>query len=103
MDHDRRTFLKTTSLVAAAAAAGVPTATQAVAQARSTPGELKELPKGLVLATLRRADGYGLGLRTDRGVLDVAAADAALPTRRGRARPPSVISSRSTKPRSGRA
>src|SRR2546422_3152317 len=75
MDHDRRTFLKTTSLVAAVAAAGVPTATQAVAQARSTPGELKELPKGLVLATLRRADGDGLGLRTDRGVLDVVAAE----------------------------
>jgi len=34
MDADRRAFLKTTSLVAAAAAAGVPAATEAIAQAR---------------------------------------------------------------------
>jgi 2-keto-4-pentenoate hydratase/2-oxohepta-3-ene-1,7-dioic acid hydratase in catechol pathway len=75
MEHDRRAFLKTTSLVAAAAAAGVPAATEAVAQARPSIGELKELPKGLVLTTLRRGEGYGLGLRTDRGILDVVAAE----------------------------
>ena len=40
-------------------------------------GEPKELPKGMTFATLRRPDGYGfgLGLRTDRGILDVAAAE----------------------------
>src|SRR5262245_49764493 len=75
MNGNRRAFLKTTSLVAAAAAAGVPAATEALAQARPASGELKEIPKGLVLATLRRADGYGLGLRTDRGILDVTAAE----------------------------
>jgi len=75
MDQDRRAFLKTTSLAAAAAAASVPAVSEAVAQTRSAPGELKELPKGLVLATLRRSDGYGLGLRTDRGILDVVAAE----------------------------
>src|SRR6516162_7037987 len=66
MDHDRRAFLKTTSLAAAAAAASMPPVSEAAAQTRSAPGELKELPKGLVLATLRRSDGFGLGLRTDR-------------------------------------
>ena len=66
MDRDRRAFLKTTSLAAAAAAAGLPVATETVAQARSASAEMKELPKGLVLATLRRAD---------RGILDVVAAE----------------------------
>src|SRR5262245_409642 len=75
MDRDRRAFLKTTSLAAAAAAAGLPAATEAVAQARSASVEMKELPKGLVLATLRRPDSYGLGLRSDRGILDVVAAE----------------------------
>jgi 2-keto-4-pentenoate hydratase/2-oxohepta-3-ene-1,7-dioic acid hydratase in catechol pathway len=75
MDGNRRRFLKTTSLVAATVAAGVPVLRESIAQTRSTPAEPKELPKGLVLATLRRPDGYGVGLRTDRGILDVAAAE----------------------------
>jgi len=81
MNHDRRTFLKTTSLVAAMAAASLP-GTGAVAQGPKTgantaakTSEPKELPKGLTFATLRRGDGFGLGLRTDRGVLDVTAAE----------------------------
>jgi 2-keto-4-pentenoate hydratase/2-oxohepta-3-ene-1,7-dioic acid hydratase in catechol pathway len=75
MNQDRRTFLKTTGLVAAAAAATLPAATEAAAQAPAQPSEPKELPKGMTFATLRRPDGYGLGLRTERGVLDVAAAE----------------------------
>src|SRR5262249_56134998 len=63
------------SLAAAAAAVGLPAATEAASQARSASAEMKELPKGLVLATLRRRDSYGLGLRTDRGILDVTAAE----------------------------
>src|SRR5882757_9536415 len=75
MDHDRRTFLKTTSLVAAMAATSLPASTDAVAQGSPKPGDPKELPKGLTFATLRRPDGFGLGVRTDRGILDVAAAE----------------------------
>src|SRR5712692_10460073 len=75
MDHDRRTFLKTTSLVAAMAAASLPAATEAMAQSGPKAGEPKELPKGMTFATLRRQDGFGLGLRTDGGVLDVVAAE----------------------------
>src|SRR5262245_24951883 len=75
MNQDRRTFLKTTGLVAAAAAATLPPGSEAAAQAPAPIGELKELPKGMTFATLRRPDGYGLGLRTGRGVLDVAAAE----------------------------
>jgi len=77
--HDRRTFLKTTSLAGAAAvaaAASLPVATNAVAQSAPTASEPRELPKGLTFATLRRPDGgFGLALRTDRGVLDVVAAE----------------------------
>ena len=78
MNHNRRTFLKATSLAgvaAVAAAASVPAATDAVAQGVARAGEPGELPKGMVFATLRRAEGLGLGLRTDRGVLDVVAAE----------------------------
>jgi 2-keto-4-pentenoate hydratase/2-oxohepta-3-ene-1,7-dioic acid hydratase in catechol pathway len=75
MNQDRRTFLKTTGLVAAAAAATLPAETEVAAQAPAQASEPKELPKGLTFATLRRPDGYGLGLRTERGVLDVAAAE----------------------------
>jgi 2-keto-4-pentenoate hydratase/2-oxohepta-3-ene-1,7-dioic acid hydratase in catechol pathway len=75
LDHDRRTFLKTTGLVAAMAAASVPASTQTVAQGSPKAAEPKELPKGMTFATLRRPDGLGLGLRTDRGILDVTAAE----------------------------
>jgi 2-keto-4-pentenoate hydratase/2-oxohepta-3-ene-1,7-dioic acid hydratase in catechol pathway len=75
MNQDRRTFLKTTGLVAAAAAATLPAGTEAAAQTGALTSEPKELPKGMTFATLRRPDGYGLGLRTERGVLDVAAAE----------------------------
>jgi len=36
------------------------------------------MPRSFVVATLRRQNGYGLGVRTDRGVLDVAAAEQEL-------------------------
>jgi 2-keto-4-pentenoate hydratase/2-oxohepta-3-ene-1,7-dioic acid hydratase in catechol pathway len=75
MTHDRRTFLKTTGLVGMAAMTGASLTTDAVAQTAPGASELKELPKGMTFATLRRPDGLGLGVRTDRGVLDVTAAE----------------------------
>src|SRR5262245_20065683 len=75
MNQDRRTFLKATGVVAAAAAATLQAGTEAAAQNRTLTIEPKELPKGMTFATLRRPDGYGLGLRTERGVLDVTAAE----------------------------
>src|SRR4029077_10842450 len=38
-------------------------------------GEPRDLPKGMTFATLRGPEGYSLGLRTDRGILNVAAAE----------------------------
>ena len=77
MTQDRRTFLKTSALAGAAAAAGVPfTATAPLAQKASVGAQT--MPRGFVFATLRRQNGYGLGVRTGRGVLDVVAAEADL-------------------------
>src|SRR5215475_3141090 len=74
MDQDRREFLKTTSLAGAAAMTGAATLTVTPAQAQMP---TQAMARGLTLATLRRADGgYGLGLRTERGILDVMAAEA---------------------------
>lgn len=76
MEHDRRTFLKTATIAGVAA---VTASAVAPTEAHSAPArEPAELPKGMTFATLRKSDGYGLGLRTARGVLDVAAAEAEL-------------------------
>jgi 2-keto-4-pentenoate hydratase/2-oxohepta-3-ene-1,7-dioic acid hydratase in catechol pathway len=77
MDQDRRTFLKTSALAGAATVTGAATLPVAPAAAQNLAlGEPREMARGLTLATLRKASGYSLGLRTDRGILDVAAAEA---------------------------
>jgi 2-keto-4-pentenoate hydratase/2-oxohepta-3-ene-1,7-dioic acid hydratase in catechol pathway len=74
MTQDRRSFLKTSALAGAAAATGVPfTATAPLAQ-KAAAGP-QTMARGFVFATLARANGYGLGVRTDRGILDVVAAE----------------------------
>ena len=74
MKQDRRTFLKTAALAGAAAAAGtINASTPALAQ--KTAVGPQTMARGFVFATLRRPNGYGLGVRTDRGVLDVVAAE----------------------------
>jgi 2-keto-4-pentenoate hydratase/2-oxohepta-3-ene-1,7-dioic acid hydratase in catechol pathway len=78
MQQDRRTFLKTTALAGAAAGfGGVAPSALAQSVAAQTGGP-QPLPKGLVLTTLRRQGGYGLGVRTERGILDVALAEGSL-------------------------
>ena len=78
MTQDRRTFLKTATLAGAAAAASVVAASSsspARAQTAARRGP-ERMPRGLTFATLKRDAGYGLGLRTERGILDVVAAEA---------------------------
>src|SRR3954453_7769454 len=77
MSQDRRTFLKTTALAGAVAAAGVPFNSTAPLAQKAAVGP-QTMPRGFVFATLRRPNGYGLGVRTDRGILDVAAAEQEL-------------------------
>jgi len=70
MEHDRRSFLKTTALVGAATVAGAAAMTAATTAVAQT-----GIPRGMTFTTLRRPEGFGLGLRTDRGILDVMAAE----------------------------
>jgi 2-keto-4-pentenoate hydratase/2-oxohepta-3-ene-1,7-dioic acid hydratase in catechol pathway len=77
MQQDRRTFLKATALAGAAAGASAMAApAPALAQrvAAPTTGS-QQMPRGFAFAALRRPSGYGLGIRTERGILDVAAAE----------------------------
>jgi 2-keto-4-pentenoate hydratase/2-oxohepta-3-ene-1,7-dioic acid hydratase in catechol pathway len=81
MDKRRRTFLKTAGLAGGAALAGVgleASRSPLAAQAATTGAAAKDLPKGMTFCTLEGGAGPGLGLRSDRGILDVAAAEAAL-------------------------
>ena len=79
MKNHRRTFLKAAGLAGVAIAAGGagragrPGIVMSTAQAASS--QSGELPKGMTFTMLRRADGYGLGVRTERGILDVVAAE----------------------------
>jgi 2-keto-4-pentenoate hydratase/2-oxohepta-3-ene-1,7-dioic acid hydratase in catechol pathway len=81
MNSDRRAFLKTTGLVGGAVLAGVGVdgrLAPVMAQSAGTPAAgLNEIPRGMTFCTLRRQSGDGLGLKTERGILDVVAAEEA--------------------------
>ena len=71
MKNDRRTFLKTAALAGAAATSGLGgLTTPAAARTGAGRAGTQELPKGMTFATLRQGGEYGLGIRTERGVLD---------------------------------
>lgn len=80
MKQDRRTFLKTTAAAGATALSGTALLYGATAVAPQAPSPStdapRELPRNMTFATLRRGNGYGLGLRTDRGILDIMAAES---------------------------
>jgi 2-keto-4-pentenoate hydratase/2-oxohepta-3-ene-1,7-dioic acid hydratase in catechol pathway len=79
MDQDRRTLLKATVLAGAAGLAASAMPAPALAQRPTAAMSCSaKMPKGFTFATLRRASGYGLGVRTDRGILDVVAAEQEL-------------------------
>ena len=76
MKQDRRAFLRTTALAAAAAGTSMavtPVAAQTAAQAMREP---RELPRGMTFATLMNDGIARLGLRTERGIFDVAVAES---------------------------
>jgi 2-keto-4-pentenoate hydratase/2-oxohepta-3-ene-1,7-dioic acid hydratase in catechol pathway len=77
MNKTRRTFLKTAGLAGGAVLAGVEL--DAVNSSSLAQGAASgALPTGMTFCTLKGAKGDSLGLRTERGILDVAAAEAAL-------------------------
>lgn len=87
MKNSRREFLKTTagtSLVGIAAAAGATGAaaglasSAAPARRRKRSGASDEMPRGMTLLSIRSEHGDTLGVKTDRGILDVRRASLAL-------------------------
>jgi 2-keto-4-pentenoate hydratase/2-oxohepta-3-ene-1,7-dioic acid hydratase in catechol pathway len=76
MKHDRRAFLKTAGVAAAAGILG-PTPAQAGARAPSAL-PATEMPTGMTFVTIRRGAEQSLGIRTERGIIDVRRAEAAL-------------------------
>jgi len=75
MKEGRRRFLKQAGVAGAAlTAAAVPVTEAAAVTAGPTPKLGGQLPKGMTLLTMRTAAGYTLGIKTDKGILDVAAA-----------------------------
>src|SRR5215213_9104590 len=75
MDANRRNFLVGTA-GAALAAGGV--AAQPNAGRGADPQHSFEMPRGMTLLNMRRDGAYRLGVKTNKGVLDVTAAGQAL-------------------------
>ncbi len=69
MDENRRNFLKGAGVVAAIAATGGLTVAQAETKHMRT--HTRGMAHGLTLLTMRRNNEYRLGVKTDKGVLDV--------------------------------
>ena len=79
MTQTRRSFLKTAGVAAVAASAGPSTAkTLAKASGTAAKAGSHELPKQMTFCTLRKGGEYSLGLKTNRGILDVKKAAQAL-------------------------
>jgi len=77
MKQDRREFLRNTGVACAVAAAGGLTAPAASAYGAETERlstEARGMARGLTLLTTRRGGAYGLGVKTEKGILDVNAA-----------------------------
>jgi 2-keto-4-pentenoate hydratase/2-oxohepta-3-ene-1,7-dioic acid hydratase in catechol pathway len=77
-NNDRRTFLKQAGMagavLASAGAAALRPGDAAAATAGVTPKAPTAMPKGMTLLTMRTGDRYTLGIKTGKGILDVAAA-----------------------------
>jgi 2-keto-4-pentenoate hydratase/2-oxohepta-3-ene-1,7-dioic acid hydratase in catechol pathway len=76
MNTGRRTFLKGVGLVAATGGLGASRASAATDV--SAKAGVTEMPRGMTLATIRRDGELSLGIKTDRGILDVRKAEASL-------------------------
>jgi hypothetical protein len=87
IDHSgRREFLKTAAraslagvaVAATGASAGVNDATAALARRRKRSAVVDGMPLGMTLLSIRSKSGDTLGVKTDRGILDVRRASLAL-------------------------
>ncbi|MEA1833095.1 fumarylacetoacetate hydrolase family protein [Methylobacterium durans] len=79
MSQRRRDFLKAAATGLASATIGGAAAAETRASAGTTDKAMTAtMPRGLTLLNMRRGAGYGLGVKLERGVLDVSAASEAL-------------------------
>ena len=84
MREDRRRFLKTAGVAGGAALAATgrvlgPSSAQAASGGGAAPNG--DLPKQMTFVTIRRGAELSLGIKTDRGILDVRRAESALKTK----------------------
>ncbi len=76
MDQNRRTFMKGTGAVCAlAVTGGLPAA---LAEAQPAASEARGMARGLTLLNIRRGGEYRLGVKNEKGILDVVAAASIL-------------------------
>ncbi len=76
MKHDRRTFLKRAGVAVSAGMLG-PIPALAADATPDAKAQRTEMPTGMTFVTIRRGAEQSLGIRTDRGILDVKKAEAA--------------------------
>src|SRR5579864_9138034 len=76
MQQNRRNILKGAGAIAAMAATGKLTSSRA--EAKETSNRQRGMAKGLTLLTMRKDGQYRLGVKTDKGILDVPEAAALL-------------------------
>ena len=76
MQQNRRNILKGAGAIAAMAATGKLTSSRA--EAKETGNRQRGMAKGLTLLTMRNNGEYRLGVKTDKGILNVAEAAALL-------------------------
>src|SRR5436190_17630364 len=82
MHPDRRTFLTAAGVAGGAALAGVPLLGPASVDAAQSAGAAgAEMPKHMTFVTLKRGSELSLGIKTDRGILDVRRAESLLKLR----------------------
>jgi 2-keto-4-pentenoate hydratase/2-oxohepta-3-ene-1,7-dioic acid hydratase in catechol pathway len=84
MREDRRRFLKTAGVAGGAALAATgrvlgPSSAEAASSGGAAPNG--DLPKQMTFVTIRRGAELSLGIKTDRGILDVRRAESALKTK----------------------
>src|ERR1700692_3539013 len=79
MTTSRREFLQGTAVASLAGIAATASATGAApARRRKRPAAAHEMPRGITLLSIRSEHGDTLGVKTDRGILDVRRASLAL-------------------------
>ena len=83
MTHSRRTFLKHAGLAGTAVLGGAGEVLVAapVAGAQTGRAAADSLPRGMTFVTLRRGGEQTLGVKTDRGILDVRRAETSMKLR----------------------